>query len=156
MDPVQKLTHKLEQETRKTQDFFSALPEEAWELQIYADGEQWSVRQVLAHIVEVERSKLLLFRNIRDGGAGVTNKFDIDEHNAIEVAKLEHLSPPELMAAFQERRMAVLEFVRGLTSEALTGRAGKDPFLGQATLAEMLRIHYMHVNLHIRDIRKLI
>lgn len=156
MDALEKLVQKLEKETRKTEDFFSALPEKVWERQLYADGQQWSVRQVLAHIVETEGSKLRLFENIRDGGVGVSNKFDIDDHNAREVAKLDHLSPSDLLQAFLERRKEVINFVRSLSPEMLASQEGTDPFLGQASLAEMLRIHYMHVNLHIRDIRKLI
>jgi hypothetical protein len=61
-----------------------------------------------------------------------------------------------LLHAFQERRKGVIKLVRSLSPEMLSSQAGTDPFLGQASLAEMLRIHYMHVNLHIRDIRKLI
>ena len=152
MSKVAQLAAKFSREGEKALGFFSQLPDEAWEIQLYADGAQWSVKEVLAHIVETEISLRRLFENIRDGGNGITNKIDIDHYNAKAIAKLKDIAQQELLGEFRSRREKMIEFVSSLSEEDLS-LEGNHPFLGEATLEEMLRLFYLHVNLHIRDIR---
>jgi len=149
------LAEKLRTEGEKTAAFFSRLPEGAWPVKLYADGARWSVQEVLAHIVETEGALLTLFRFIAAGGSGVANYFDIDRYNAKAVAKLVDWSAAELQAEFAARRQTMIAFAAGL-SDAELDNLGRHPYLGEASLAEMLRLFYLHVNLHIRDIRKVL
>ncbi|MBN2046047.1 MAG: DinB family protein [Anaerolineales bacterium] len=155
MNRVEKLVQTFLNEGQKTLDFFNQLPEDAWPLQLYSDGAQWCIREVLAHIVDTESSLLQLFEDIRDGGRGLTQNIDIDEYNAKSVAILKGLPPQELLDEFKFRRKRMTKFVASLSEEDL-GLEGKHPFLGETTLEEMLRLFYLHVNLHIRDVRTLI
>jgi len=151
---VQTLAEKIAAEGEKTHQFFAALPEDVWAQQCYTDGAEWSVHEVLAHIVDTEDSLRLFFEYIVAEGSGVGEDFDIDRYNAGAVKKLREAGTAELMDMFRQRRERVVSFVRGL-AEADLQREGRHPFLGHATLEEMLRLYYLHVNLHIRDIRKI-
>lgn len=153
-EAVQKLVNKISTEGEKTNRFFSELPEDMWAQQLYADGAEWTVHEVLAHIVDSEDSLRRFFEHIVAQGSGVAEDFDIDRYNANAVEKLRQTPRQELLAMFGERRANMVSFVRGLT-EADLQREGRHPFLGQATLDEMLRLFYLHVNLHVRDIRNL-
>lgn len=152
--PVQKLVNKISAEGEKTSRFFSEMPEELWEQQLYADGAEWSVHEVLAHIVDSEGSLLRFFEHIVARGKGVSEDFDIDRHNAHAVEKLRATPRQELLAMFGQRRANMVSFVCELTEADLL-LEGRHPFLGQAALEEMLRLFYLHVNLHVRDIRQL-
>jgi len=138
----------------KTVDFFKALPEGIWQEKLYADGAQWTVYQVLVHLVEVENSLGSLFAHIAEGGGGVDEDFDIDGYNKQAVEGFQEATVEELLVEFSERRDTLIEWVAGLNEEQFQN-VGQHPFLGRARLDEMLRLFYLHVNLHIRDVRKI-
>ena len=48
-----------------------------------------------------------------------------------------------------------MKFVTGLAEEDLL-KIGSHPFLGNAEIAEMVKLMYIHVQLHIRDVRNVI
>ena len=149
------LAEKLKKEGEKTMRFFAALPDEIWVQQLYTDGAEWSVHQVLAHIVETEDALNKLFRYIVNSGGGVGEDFDIDRYNASAVEKMSGYSRQQLIDMFEQRRSAMVEFVSDLSAPDLE-KEGRHPFLGHTTLGEMLRLFYLHVNLHIRDVRRLL
>ncbi len=155
LSPVQKLAEKIAAEGEKTETFFSTLPDELWAQELYADGAQWSVHEVLAHIVDSEDGLRRFFEHIVAQGSGVSEDFNIDRYNAGAVEKLHQTDRQLLMEMFRQRRARMVSFVRGL-AEADLQREGRHPYLGHAALDEMLRLYYLHVNLHIRDIRKLL
>lgn len=154
VDPLE-LAEKLKTEGEKTARFFAALPNEIWAQQLYTDGAKWSVHQVLAHIVETEDALNKLFRYIVRTGGGVGDDFDIDRYNASAVEKMSAYSRRQLIDMFEQRREAMVEFVSGLSAPDLE-KEGRHPFLGHTTLGEMVRLFYLHVNLHVRDIRRLL
>ena len=154
-DHAEKTAKRLEREGEKTARFFSELPVDIWEKIAYTDGAAWQVQQVLAHIVETESALPRLFKHIVDGGSGVPQDFDLDEYNEQTVRPLEQTAPEQLLTLFSERRKQTVAFVRGLTDEDLS-KEGYHPFLGQAEVKEMIRLFYLHVQLHIRDVRSLI
>ena len=151
---VLKVADKIAAEGEKTSSFFAELPDGLWSQKLYADGAEWSVHEVLAHIVDAEDSLHRFFEYILAEGGGVGEDFDIDRYNAGAVEKLRHTDRQTLMTMFRQRRERMVSFARGLT-EADLKREGRHPYLGHAALGEMLRLYYLHVNLHIRDIRKM-
>jgi len=150
---TEQLGKKLTSQYEKSVSFFKSLPDFIWDERLYSDGGEWTVHQVLAHIVEVEGSILQLFINISNGEMGVGPDFDIDRYNASAVRKISTKSREELFSLFKERRTRMLAFVDGLQPEALA-LTGNHPYLGEAKLGEMLKMLYLHINGHIRDIRK--
>lgn len=139
---------------QKTVSFFNSVPDPIWEERLYTDGQQWSVHEVFAHIVEATGSSFRLFSNIVSGGPGARADFDIDEHNAKEVGKISSKSKAELFLLYQEGFNNILSLLQALSDDERS-KIGSHPFLGQATLEEMFRIYLVHINLHIRDIRNL-
>lgn len=151
---VHKLADKIRVEGEKSSRFFAELPEDLWVQRLYADGAEWTVHEVLAHIVDSEDSLRRFFVHVVAEGSGVREDFDIDRYNAGAVEKLRETPREVLVEMFARRRADMVSFVRGL-SEADLQRESRHPYLGQAALGEMIRLYYLHVNLHIRDIRKL-
>jgi hypothetical protein len=150
-----KLASRLEREGTKTIEFFSRLPTEIWDKTVYTDGASWRVAEVLAHIVEAESALPRLFRHIAEGGEGVPQDFDLNGYNEESVKHYREQSPEELVTLFMERRGQTADFVGNLTDEELA-KEGNHPFMGKAPLGEMIRLFYLHVQLHMRDIRGLL
>jgi hypothetical protein len=85
----------------------------------------------------------------------VRDDFDIDRYNASQQKKTLELSPAELLEQFKAVRGRMTELVSSL-SESDLARQGRHPFLGQTTLAEMIKMVYRHNQIHYRDLRKVL
>ena len=149
------LADRLEKEGDKVVAYFSPLTDEQWQTEVYIEGETWTVRNVLAHFVTSERGLLKLFQRIREGGPGATEDFSIDYYNARQQAKTRNLTPQELLQQYIAVRAATIDWVSGLAQEELAIE-GRHPFMGQVQLVEMLKMLYLHNQLHFRDFRKLV
>ena len=149
----QRLVERLLQEGEKTRQFFDAMPAVDWDVQVYSEGSQWRIRQVLAHFVITEASIQKLIKNIQGGGEGTPLDFDIDRFNESRVSRLEGALPSELISQFYELRQQTAQFVAGLNPDDLQ-RTGRHPFLGVTSLEEIIKLMYRHNQIHQRDIRK--
>lgn len=150
-----KLAKRLEKEGAKVLDYFTALTDEHWHTEVYTEGQVWTIRHVLAHFVTSERGLLKLFKNIREGGPGVSDDFSIDYYNARQQEKTGDLTPQELLEQYAEVRADTVKWVSRLSDEDLTVE-GRHPFLGQVQLVEMLKMLYLHNQIHFRDFRKVV
>ena len=149
------LAEKLRAEGEKLVGFMAGLAEHEWRAEVYTEGTTWTVRSILAHLMTAERAFLKLFGQIRQGGGGLSEDFDIDRYNASQQTKTKEMSPRILMEEFQAARMNMVAFVQGLSSEELEKR-GRHPFLGVTTLREMVKMIYIHNQTHYRDVRRVL
>lgn len=152
-DTPQSLVERLRVEGEKTAGIFRRLEEKEWEKVLYADGEQWTVRQLLAHFITAEAGIEDLIRHICQGGSGVPVDFDIDHYNSRQVAKHVHTQPETLIAMFSEQRDRTAALVSGLTEDDLQ-RIGRHPFLGPASVLDIIKLIYRHNQIHQRDLRR--
>jgi hypothetical protein len=149
------LARRLKKEGEKVVAYFSALTDEQWQTKVYTEGETWTIRNVLAHFVTSERGLLKLFERIRQGGPGAADDFSIDRYNASQQQKTRNLTSQELLEQYVEVRANAVEWVSGLSEEELV-MEGRHPFLGQVQLVEMIKMLYLHNQIHFRDFRKLV
>jgi uncharacterized damage-inducible protein DinB len=152
-DRKQAIIAELETAGEETAAFYAALSPDALERPVYTESIQWSVRQVLAHLVTIEKSMQWLFRNLLDGGPGAPEDFDIDRFNRRQPAKLNHLSLAELLDAFRRVRAETVSIVEAMT-ETDFDREGRHPFHGHGRLERFIRWAYEHQRLHFDDVRQ--
>ena len=149
------LAERLKKEGEKVAAYFSALTDEQWQTEVYTEGDTWTIRNVLAHFVTSERGLLQLFERIRQGRPGTAEDFSIDRYNARQQEKTRNMTPQELLEQYVEVRTGAVEWVSGLAQEELV-KEGRHPFLGQVQLVEMIKMLYLHNQMHFRDFRKLV
>lgn len=149
------LAERLKTEGDKTAAFFASLTDSQWKSEVYTEGETWTIRNVLAHYVTAEKGFVKIFASIRAGGPGVSEDFDIDRYNASQQKKTQELTPAELLEQFIAVRAEMTFWVAALAEADLT-KLGRHPFLGQTTLAKMIKMVYRHNQIHYRDLRKVI
>lgn len=150
-----KLAARLEKEGQKVLDYFNALTDEQWYTEVYTEDQIWTIRHVLAHFVASERGLLKLFESIREGGLGASEDFSIDYYNARQQEKSKGLTPQELLEQFADVRADTVKWVTRLSDEDLA-KEGRHPFMGQVQLFEMLKMLYLHNQIHFRDFRKMV
>lgn len=149
------LADKLKSEGEKYAAFFAGLADDQWKIEVYTEGATWTLRNVLAHLVTAEQAFIKLFEQIRQGGPGVSDDFSIDRYNARQQEKTKELSPQEILKQYKTVRAEMIAWVSSLT-EADLQKTGRHPFLGQATLLEMIKMVYLHNQIHYRDLRKVL
>ncbi len=150
-----RLAERLEKEGEKVVAYFSALTDAQWQIKVYTEGETWTIRNLLSHFVTSERGLVKLFEDIRQGGPGAAEDFSIDRYNARQQEKTRDLAPQELLQQFVEVRAATVRWVSGLAPADLV-KEGRHPFLGQVQLVEMIKMIYLHNQIHFRDLRNLV
>lgn len=153
MSEPTELADKLKSEGERFVEIFSALTDADWQADVYTEGTVWTVRNVLSHFVTSERGLVQLFEQIRLGSAGAPDDFSIDRYNASQQAKTKDASPSELLEQYKSVRADTVTWVSGLQESDLE-KTGRHPFLGQTTLREMVKMLYLHNQIHYRDIKK--
>jgi len=153
MSEVNELAEKLKSEGAKFVEIFSALTDEQWKAEVYTEGETWTIRNVLAHFVTSERGLVKLFEQIRQGGTGAAEDFSIDRYNEAQQKKTREFTPVELLDQYKEVRANSIAWVSGLKDEELEIK-GRHPFLGETIIREMIKMLYLHNQLHHRDLKK--
>ena len=154
-DTPTSLAERLKKEGEKVSTYFTGLTDEQWLTEVYTEGTTWTIRNILAHFVTSERGLLKLFERVRQGGLGASEDFSIDHYNARQQKKTKDVPVAELLKQFSEVRAETVDWTSKLSEDELAIE-GRHPFLGQVTLLEMLKMIYLHNQLHFRDIRKLV
>jgi len=154
-DTPMHLAEKLLADGEKTLAFFELLTEEQWRIEVYTDGMDWSVREVLCHFAVTETGFNRLLENILNGGEGSPEDFNIDVYNRKKVAQLENASLEDLKSTYNQARLKNADLVSQLQPEDLQ-RTGRHPFLGVAPLEDIIKLIYRHNQIHLRDVRKLL
>jgi hypothetical protein len=155
MSEIKELADKLASEGEKFFALFAGLTDAQWQLDVYTEGELWTMRNVLSHFVTSERGLVRLFEQIRQGGAGAADDFSIDRYNASQQAKTKDLTPQELLERFKEVRADSIAWTLSLAQAELDIK-GRHPFLGMTTLREMIKMLYIHNMTHLRDMKKVL
>ena len=155
MTEIVDLAEKLKNEGDKLIRAFSELSVAQWQVEVYTEGETWTVCNILSHFVTSESGLVKLFESIRQGGMGANEDFSIDRFNAKQQEITRGLSPAELLKQYHLVRCNSVNWVRGLKAEELL-IVGRHPFLGETTLREMIKMVYLHNQIHYRDLKKVL
>ena len=153
MSELNELADKLQSEGEKYFALFAGLTDDQWGQEVYTEGETWTIRNVLSHFVTSERGLVRLFERIRTTGEGSSEDFSIDRYNASQQEKTKDLQPQELLEQFKAVRSDSIAWTLSL-EEADLEKQGRHPFIGMTTLREMIKMLYLHNQLHYRDMRK--
>ncbi|RPI85728.1 MAG: DinB family protein [Chloroflexi bacterium] len=154
-DTATRLATRLVDGRDRTVQFFSKLSPEQRSVQVYIEGNCWTVGDILAHMLATEISIYRLLVHILNGGPGAPEDFDINAYNERKVWELREIDPPELLQRFKDERETTIQLVLGLSMDDLA-KQGRHPFLGPASLSEIIKLMCMHNQIHIRDIRRML
>ena len=155
MSELNDLAAKLKSEGEKFYSLFAGLTDDQWQMEIYTEGETWTIRNVLSHFVTSERGLIKLFERIRTTGEGAADDFSIDRYNAAQQQRTKELPAQELLLQYKEVRSNSIAWVSGLKEEELEIQ-GRHPFLGMTSIREMIKMLYIHNQTHYRDMKKVL
>jgi hypothetical protein len=151
-DSPQSLADRLLLEGGRVVEFFNQIRTLQWSQPAYPGQGDWNFHTLLAHFLSAELGRGELIRQVAQGGPGAPPDFKIDEYKLLGVTKLNEESNFTLLDDFWTERVKLAEFVASLSQNDLE-RQGNDPFLGQTTLCEMIKLTYRHNQIHFREVR---
>lgn len=155
MSETADLARKLKAEGDKFSLFFASLTDAQWGTEVYTEGATWTIRNVLAHFVTAERGFVRLFAEICNGASGVSEDFSIDRYNARQQERTREMAPADLLEQYKAVRAEMVSFVSALQDSDLE-RMGRHPFLQRTSLREMIKMVYLHNQIHYRDLKKIL
>lgn len=155
MSETAELAEKLKSEGAKFAAFFAGLTDAEWQTEVYTEGSVWTIRNILAHLMTAERAFVKLFEDVRQGGPGASEDFSIDRYNARQQEKMKELTPSELLDQYKSIRAQMVAWVSGINDSDLE-KTGRHPYLDITTLREMVKMVYIHNQIHYRDVRKVL
>ena len=150
METISELVDRLRKEGGDAGIFFRALSLSDWDYKVYTDHEGWTIKQLLAHFIAAEKGFWELIPSVVDGGKGAPVEFNIDEYNHQSVSKMDYLPPDFLLQEFLLTRRETIRIVQSFTEDDLY-KVGRHPFLGSASVRDMIKLIYNHNRLHLRD-----
>ena len=126
-----------------------------WQTKVYGEGQDWTVRDVVSHLIDSENGMSIHIYKIRKGRDTVPEGFDLDQWNAGVRDRIGDASPEELRQQLVAVRKRLLDGLATITGDEwqLTGR---HPFRGIISIEQYFETITDHETLHASHIRQAI
>ena len=151
----ERLSRRLIEEGEKTGEFFRSIPPVLLDMELYADGGHWKVRQIMGHFLATEIGIFKLISSILDGNPGTPEDFNLNRYNEKKITEYHDLPLSDLLDRFLEQRLRNALAVKDFTDKQLQAQ-GRHPYLGITRIEEIIKLLYRHNQIHQRDIRRLL
>ena len=129
----------------------SQVNEDQWQNTVFAEGDNWTILDILRHLFNAEKSMGRLIETIKAGGEGAPADFDLARFNASRVRKSQALTTAEIKQGLVDSRAYILQVIEGLAAEdwEKKGRHGSMRIL---TIEEILYVIAEHDQTHTQHI----
>ena len=110
-----------------------------WEKTIQDEDQQWTVRQIVSHLVDAQRGMTGQISKISAGEDIIPADFDLNRWNRRAVEKQADKTPQDLIASLEDGRTALKQVVNGLSDDQLDKR-GRHSSLQIMSVEEIIRL----------------
>ncbi|MCB0105959.1 MAG: DinB family protein [Caldilineaceae bacterium] len=131
----------------------NGLTAEQWAAPVFSEGDTWTVKTVVSHLLDSERGMSIQVHKIRKGEETVPENFDLARWNAGVQKRVGDVAPAELIANLEATRAKTLEVMNSLRDEEWT-RSGRHPARGIITIEQYYETIHGHELGHTADIAK--
>ena len=134
----------------------AGLGEADWGRPAYGHEGDWTVRDLLTHLVTAGSGLLRTAQLIAEGRLEVRPDFDLDRWNQRQVEKQAGRTPAQLLEgldALQRDVLAYLDTLAGDDGAAILGRRGQHVLFGEITVGGVLRRISQHEREHAAQVR---
>lgn len=145
----------LEEAQQTVHAVFDTLGAADWQATVFSEGETWTVRDVLYHLLDAERGMGWQVTRIRDGsGSGVPDDFDIDRWNrrVRRQSRDSQADGPALLAELDAAHAATLALVDSLQADDWR-KVGRQAVAGEITVEQWFRVIAGHKMQHAAEVR---
>ena len=141
----------LDSSQQKLNGLFSRLQPADWERPIQDEDQMWTVRQILAHMVNSQRGMTGTITQISAGQEGVPADFDVHRWNKRMVEKSADKTPQDLLKELEAGHVTLKQTVATLDDAALDKR-GRHGSLEIMSVEQIARLVGTHASDHAQTI----
>jgi uncharacterized damage-inducible protein DinB len=145
------IRHLLDQTRHALRSVLDHLQLADWEQSIQDEDQQWTVRQIVSHLVDAQRGMTNQISKISAGEDLIPPDFDLNRWNRRAVEKAADKTPQDLVAALEDGRTALKQVLNGLTDDQLDKR-GRHSSLQIMSVEEIARLVATHEADHAKTI----
>ena len=131
------------------------LDQSQWDLVVYTEDAEWTVKDLLIHIMIAEKSMTRLVEVIQEGGEGASEDFDLTHWNTRTVQKSSDKAPNDIRAEMIANRGHLLELLDSMPDSDWQ-KKGRHGSLRIMTVEEILHLIADHECDHMNDISKVL
>jgi len=147
------IINKLVETRQELLALLHGLEERQWETVVYAEGSNWTVIDLLRHLVDGERGMTRLMMQIQAGGEGTPPDFDLSRWNERVIQKAKEKTADQLIAELEENRLVLFNFINTLEEEDWS-KQGRHASLRIMSIEQICHLISDHEKSHIGDIQK--
>lgn len=144
---------KLAQSRQSLVQLLEALAPAQWDVPVFSEGDVWTVKTVVSHLLDSERGMSIHVHKIRKGEETLPPDFDLNRWNAGVSTRVGDLTPEALLAGLAATRAKTLELLSKVQADEWT-LTGRHPSRGLITIDQYYETIHGHELTHTADIQK--
>jgi hypothetical protein len=152
---VQQHLDRLEKMRAKLDTILDTVPEHLWDTKLYSDGAQWTLRQLVIHLMISDRGQNSIVKGVVGGKEVIPADYDLERFNKSSVQKQAETSVPDARASLKVTRADLVNWLKDVEDEALD-KQGRHATLKVLTVGQMLNVMAMHESAHADDIERFV
>lgn len=126
---------------------------ERWDAQVYTEGESWTVKQVLLHLMITDKGHNNMMMAIARGENTIPDDFDLDRYNRRSVEKRAEVSPEQARAALAQTAAERDAWLDTIDDDVML-KQGRHGSMRILTIGQILDVVADHDRSHGSDIAK--
>ena len=151
-EQVTQLQDKLT-ESRAYLDSILAQVADRWDVPVYSDGLEWTVRQIVLHLADAEKGHNLQVRNIAEGRDIIPEDFDLERYNRRQTEKSAERTLESALHELETHRQELMDWLFTIDENLLAAK-GRHATLKIMTVDEILETLVQHERTHADDIAR--
>ncbi len=148
----------IHDQLRESREYLDSILDQVgdrWETQIYSDGLEWTVRQIVVHLASADSGHNNQVMNIAEGRDLIPEDFDIERFNRRVTEKSTDKSVEEARNELSASRQQLNQWLFTIDESVLENK-GRHASLRVLTVAQILRLMALHEKSHADDIAKML
>ena len=152
---IQKYLDRLEKARVRLDAVLDSVPAHLWDTRLYSDGAQWTLRQLLIHLMIADKGQNNVLKGVAEGKDVIPADYDLERYNKRSVEKQVEVTVADARAALQTSRADLVNWLSSVDDSALD-KQGRHATLQILTLGQMLDVMAMHETAHTNDIERFV
>lgn len=147
------LKQKLSASRTSLMDLLNQLTPEQWQTLVFSEQNEWTVRDIVAHLTDAEQGMSIQVHKVRKGQETLPEGFDLNSWNAGVKERVGNITVAELLDRMPKIRARTLQVLDTINEDEWELQ-GRHPSRGLITIEQYYETIAGHDMTHTRDIKR--
>ena len=150
---IKKYTDRLTAARTHLNTVLDQVPADQWDRQIYSDGAQWTLRQLLIHLMLADKGQNNVVMGIAEGREVIPADYDLERYNKRSVEKQADATVDQARASLAASRQQLLDWLNQ-SDDSILDQQGRHASMQILTVAQIFNVMAGHETSHADDIAR--